>query len=245
MNLAFVVTSIFFFSAALTVPTTNEFLLLFCEYLFIGIAFALAPALFFGGLTVGSLDLMPLILLGIEAAQFIFVITRGTVAGGSAATAVLASAPILQIIALLIGTATPIKSTFFHIISSGGGFAIYTALMLVGSDNPTLVFDVQTILDGPSTTHTEWFILGAAVAGWTAMMQLAPKVYQNFRSEMSYYAWSLLYYLLVGSPSQPRPFRLSEVFADDEKPRLITVEPYGQQHPYEMNPSIGIPAIAK
>jgi hypothetical protein len=56
------------------------------------------------------------------------------------------------------------------------------------------------------------------------MMTFAPKVYQNFRSEMSYYVWSLVSYVLVGNPSQPMPYRLGAIYKT-KTPKRITLQP--------------------
>jgi hypothetical protein len=242
LNLAFLSPSIFFFSVCMTVPQDDTVLLKGAMYFFTAVAFAIAPALFFGGLDSGGVDFAPLILLGTQAAQFVFVVTRGAVFGGTMATVTLALSPVLQFAAFQITTATPMKSTGFHIASTLAGLSLYVALELAGNESPSFPMDLETVLRGPEATHIGPFLAFAAVFGWTAVMTLAPKVYQNFRSEISYYAWSLLYYVLVGAPSLPIPFRLSAIFAE-ETPQFITVQPYSQQHPYDVSPNLGIPAI--
>lgn len=241
LNLAFLSSSIFFFSVCMTVPQDNAVVLKGAMYFFTAMAFALAPALFFGGLDSGGVNFVPLILLGTQAAQFVFVVTRGAAFGGKMATVTLALAPVLQFAAFQVTTATPMKSTGFHIASMLAGLSLYVALELAGNESPPFPMDLEAVLLGPETTHIGPFLASAAF-GWTAMMTLAPKVYQNFRSEMSYYAWSLLYYVLVGAPSLPMPLRLSVIFAE-ETPRFIRLQPYSQQHPYEVSPNLGVPAI--
>ena len=243
LNLPFVSFSVFFLSICMTVPQDNGVLLKILMYSFVALSFALAPALFFGGLTAGGYDFVPPILLAIQAAQFLSAISRGVVVGGKMATYVLASAPVFQTAALLVSTATPIRSFGFHILSTMAGLSIYVALELAGSESPYFPIEVEKVLLGPESTRNWPFFLLAAVAGWSAMMALAPKVYQNFRSEMSYYVWSLLYYVLLGAPSQPLPFRLRAIFAN-QKPKRITVEPYSQQHHYDISANLGIPAIS-
>lgn len=243
LNLAFVSTTVFFFCVCMTIPASNDFLLVFLMYFFTATAFALAPALFFGGLTSGGYDFVPPILIGMQIALFIFITSRGTVFGGRMATYVLAMVPIFQLISLLVTTATPMKSFIFHVVSTFPGFFMYIALELAGNEAPSFPKELQDILFGPSTTKAAPFLIGAGAFGWFAMMKLAPKVYQKFRSEISYYVWSLLYYVLVGNPSQPMPFRLSTIFTSSNLPRRINLQPYSQQHPYEVGPSLGIPAI--
>jgi hypothetical protein len=49
---------------------------------------------------------------------------------GNVAAIVLATAPVLQIAALLITTATPIRSTGFHLLSTASGMALYISISL-------------------------------------------------------------------------------------------------------------------
>ena len=242
LNLAFVSTSIFFLSACLTIPSNNSDLLQGLMYFFTALAFALAPALFFGGFTAGGFDFLPPTLLGLQVAQFVFVVSRGAVFGGKMATFVLALAPALQFTAFLVTTATPLRSTAFHVLSTLAGFALYISLLLSGNEAPSFLSDIDMTLEGPKTTHVGPLLVVSAAFGWTAMMTLAPRVYQYFRSELSYYVWSTLYYVLVGAPSQPLPLRLSAIF-DNQVPRRITVQPYSAQHPYYVSTNLGIPAI--
>lgn len=242
LNLPFVASSIFFFYICLTVPETNEMLLISSMYGFTALAFALAPALFFGGLDAGGYDFVPPILIAIQVVEFVFVVTRGAISGGAMATYVLAAAPVFQILAFLVTTATPIRSFGFHVLSTLAGLSLYIALELEGNASPDCTQDLHIVLMGPETTKVWPVLLTSAAFGWTMMMKVAPKVYQNFRSEWSFYIWSVLYYVLVGAPSQPVPLRLSAIFRE-QKPKRATLQPYSHQHPYDVSPNLGIPAI--
>jgi hypothetical protein len=242
LNLAFITSTVFFFAVCLTVPQENEVLLTILMYFFVAVAFALAPALFFGGLSSGGIDFIPPTILAIQAAVFIFVISREAVFGGKIAKYVLASAPVFQIAALLVTTATPMKSFGFHILSTLAGTSVYVALELAGNESPSFPTDLEAMLLGPETTRVLPFFVAAAAFGWFTMMISAPKVYQNFRSEVSYYLWSVVSYVLVGQPSQPKPYMLGTIYKT-QAPKRITLQPYAQQHPYEVAPNLGIPAI--
>jgi hypothetical protein len=228
LNLPFLTSAVFFVSVCLTVPQENEVLLTILMYFFVAVAFALAPALFFGGLSSGGVDFTPLTLLAMQAAEFIFIISREAVFGGKIAKYVLASAPVLQIAALLVGTSTPMKSLGFHFLSTLSAISIYIVLELAGNESPSFPTDLETMLLGPDTTRVWPFFVAAAAFGWFAMMTFAPKVFQNFRSEMSYYVWSLVYYVLVGAPSQPMPYRLGYIYKT-KTPTRITLRPYAQR----------------
>jgi len=242
LNLAFVTTSTFLFSACMTVPKENVALLTFMMYFLVAVCFALAPALFSGGFSAGGYDFMPPTLLAMQLAQTIFVLYRGTVYGGCVATTLLAAAPLIQIAALLTTTATPLKSTGFHLLSTLNMVFLYISLLLAGNDAPSFAVEVEKVLEGPESTQIWPFIVGSAIIGWHMMMSFWPTVYENFRSELSYNVWSLLYYVLVGAPSQPLPYRLSLIF-QNEKPETIKLEPYSESHRYDVIPNLAIPAI--
>jgi hypothetical protein len=242
LNLAFVTTTVFFFAVCMTVPEDNETLLIFQMYFLVALCFALAPALFSGGYSAGGFEFMPPTLMGMQVTQFLFIVYRGAVFGGSVATNVLAAGPVLQIAALLVTTATPIRSTGFHILSTASALALYISLSLAGNESPSFSFDLEKVLLGPTTTNIWPFVVGSAIIGWKTMMSYWPTVYENFRSELSYCVWSVVYYVLVGAPSQPMPFRLGSIFAD-QIPEPIKLEPYSESHRYEVIPNLAIPAI--
>ena len=169
--------------------------------------------------------------------------TRETVAGGGSAKFALAMNPVFQLTAYIVTTATPLKSFGFHMLSTFAGIWLYLAIMLAGNADKNIPVNVASAIKSADPEFHQWpFVAFTLVVGWVTVMKTFPMLYQSFRSELSYNGWSLLYFVLVGNPSQPPPKRLAEVYYQNP-PKRVDLEPYSQQHMYQVSSNMAIPAI--
>ena len=171
--------------------------------------------------------------------------TRDPVAGGNAVKYTLALAPVFQFMAFLQGTATPIKSFYFHTLSTIGAVCLYLALMLAGNSDDTVAMAVQDAILSKEPYQRQWpYVLATIAVAVFTVFKTFPLLYQSFRSEISYVVWSLMYFVLVGNPTPPAPPQpLSQVYKVGA-PKQVTMQPYSESHPYQVAANMAVPAIA-
>lgn len=235
LNLAPVTTTIFFFVCAMVIPEPNLRMALL--YVAGAACFGLAAALFFGGASA-----VPMILLGTQLAQFVIVLASETPVGGSAVATLLMVQAVLQATALLIGTATPFKSTGFHVISTISGVMLYGAIVRATAVDADFSHQVAPVI--PAGSLLMWGLVVACVAGLVFTMKASPMTYSNWRAAASNAIWSIQYFLLVSLKRFPKPFNLSEIYKDGA-PAPTKLKPYYQQHPEFLPQALSIPAAEK
>ena len=233
LNLGPVVASMFFFFVCILVTDPSMRLVLL--YLSGAIAFGLGFALFFNG----APSFVFVMLAGLQVTQVILVLTHTIPFGGSSVAYFLIAQSVLQLAALLITTATPIKSTGFHTLSTLAGVCLYIALVKITNANPSFSHDVAVAL--PKWSVLYWGFIVACLAGMVAVGCAFPKVYQSFRSLFSHAIWTLQYFVLVSAKRFPRPFNLSRVY-DNNKPVQSKLKPYYQVHAKYLMKDLSIPA---
>ncbi|EDM68442.1 hypothetical protein PE36_03421 [Moritella sp. PE36] len=235
LNLAPVVTTIFFFITCMVVTHADmRFTML---YLAGGACFGLGFALFFGG----AQALVPLVLAGIQVAQIIMVLTGTIPAGGEIIAWLLVGQAALQLTALLIGTATPWKSTAFHTISTISGVLLYSAILNVTAADISFSQSVAVVL--PEGSLALWGFVGACITGLVLTVVLLPKTLGGFLVMLSNTIWSPLYFFLVSADRFPHPFNLTEVYGGKKPPAKTTLKPYYQVHPEFLLQRLSIPAV--
>ena len=112
--------------------------------------------------------------------------TRKIVAGGFFAKCALAMNPVLQFSALLVTTATPMKSLVFHILSTGAGVSLYVALMMAATSDPTLPSEVSQSVRHEEDHVRQWpFVLATVVAGFVVVMKTFPMVRERSAAQSS------------------------------------------------------------
>ena len=234
LNLAPVTATIFFFVCAMVVQEPN----LRMALLFLSAAtlFGLGFALFFAT----RAPVIQFILLGVQVLQAGIVL-----AASSGLTdhiiALLVGQAVLQLAAFLVGTATPIRSTIFHITSTIAGILLFIAVVQVTALNATFSLNVAPEISLGSLLM--WGLLATCIAGLVISIKSFPDAYNNFRSLLSDVIWTPLYFKLVSAERFPNPENLSTVY-DKVKPKKTPLMAYYQAHPLHLMQSLSIPAVA-
>lgn len=235
LNLAPVTASILFFITCMLVhdPSLRLAMLLGSGAL----CFSLGMALFFGG----GQKVVPLVLLGIQALGAIMVLAADVPLGGEHVKMFLIAQPILQSIAFLTTTATPIRSTVFHLTATASGTMLYCALLLQTAAAPNFAHAVA--VDVPLGSLRFWAFLAACAGGLLFTIKVSPVTYNAWRTAMSDAFWSLQYFLLVSAPRFPNPVKLSELYKNRPEPAVL--RPYYMQHPAYLPEPLSIPSVEK
>ncbi|MCX7553692.1 hypothetical protein OS175_07360 [Marinicella sp. S1101] len=235
LNLGPVVATILFFFICILITDPSMRLVLL--YLSGAIAFGLGFALFFNGAP-GFVFIM---LAGLQVTQIILVLTHSIPFGGSAVAYLLVAQSVLQLTALLITTATPLKSTGFHTLSTISGVCLYVALVKITNASPNFSHDVAVSL--PQWSVLWWGFIVVCLAAMVAVGYAFPKVFQAFRTVFSHAIWTLQYFVLVSAKRFPKPFNLSQVYNNtNDRPVASRLKPYYQVHSQYLMKDLSIPA---
>ncbi len=232
LNLAPVVGSIFFFVCCIAVPTSDMRLALLYGVALVGSG--LAFALFFGGAEMAA----GATILGTQVVQIVLVLRSPLPGDGRDVAWFLIAQAALQMVALLIGTATPIRSTGVHLISAISPMMLYGAIRKISEGDPG--FSDRVAVSLPLGSLAFWAFIASALAGVLLVTRVFPKTYHRWRAIASNLVWSLPNFLLVSNPRFPDPKRLSEVYGG-KMPKPIRVRPYYQEHPEFLVQSLSIP----
>ena len=238
LNLAPVTGSIFFFVCCMAIPDPNLRMALL--YLAAATTIGLGFVLFFGSTN----PIVPMILMGIQVLQIIIVCSYDSMPGKG----FLIAQAVLQLIALRIGTLTPLRSTIFHTTSTLSGVMLYAAVVAVTAVNPDFSHQVAPIL--PPGSLLSWGVVVACLAGLLFAVKAFPDSYSNFRAFLSVGIWTPIYFNLVSAARFPQPFNLSKVYGPNP-PAKTALIPYFQAHPYPASPvlppyqvhNLSIPAV--
>jgi hypothetical protein len=225
----------FFFVCAMVIPDPNLRIALL--YVSGAACFGLGVALYFGGAPA-----VPLILLGTQVAQFFIVLVYAPPVGGYAVMFMLMGQAVLQAIALIIGTDTPLKSTGFHVVSTIGGILAFGAIMGATAINPDFSSQVAPAIARGSLLM--WGFVISCIAGLIITLKTNPMTYNTLRSAASNAIWSVQYFLLISAKRFPNPLNLSEVYKDGPPPPS-KLKPYYQQHPEFLPEFLSIPAVER
>ncbi len=178
-------------------------------------------------------------LAGLQVIQIVLVVTHSMPMGLSSVAYLLVAQSVLQLTALLITTATPLKSTGFHTLSTISGVCLYIALVKITNANPTFSQDVAVAL--PKWSVLYWGFIVACLLGMVGVGYAFPQVFQRFRSVFSHAIWTLQYFVLVSAKRFPKPFNLGQVY-DHDKPVESRLKPYYQVHAQYLMKNLSIPA---
>lgn len=234
LNLAPVITTIFFFVCSMTIaePALRMALL---DTAAVG-CFALGLALVFGGAQAA----VGLILMAIQVAQIILVLSFGAAAGGTLVAGLLIGAAVLQLASLKIGALTPLKSTAFHVLSTLSGVALYRAIL--GATAAQANFSHHVALALPPGSLARWGFVVACLAGLALADRAWPVTHNSWRAVLSNALWSVVYFVLVSAKRFPKPHNLSQVYKNGA-PQPVQLLPYSQRHPQYMPAALNIPAV--
>lgn len=235
LNIAPVVSTLFFFVCSIAIPDPNLRLAFF--YLAVFGCFAMAVGLFFGGVT-----LMPLIILAIQAVQFFILIIYGAQAGGDIVKWLLIGQTVTQTTAFIVGTSTPIKSFGFHVLSTISGLLAYGAIATVIKADPGFTSQVSPLI--PLWSLRMWVLVAAILMGVIFTLRASSMTYNIWRSGFSNLIWSLQYFLLISAKRFPKPYNLSELYKNGP-PKPAKLQPYYQQHSTNLPENLAIPAVEK
>ncbi len=236
LNLAPVMTSIFFFVCCMTIPDPNLRMALL--YVVATGCFALGLALFFGGAQAA----VGLILIATQVAQIILVLMFDAAVGGKLIAVFLILQAVLQLTSLKIGALTPMTSTAFHVISTISGVMLYLAI--VGATAVDANFSNAVSVSLPSGSLARWAFVFACLAGLALAGAMWPLTRNGWRVVVSNAVWSVLYFLLVSAKRFPNPHNLSKVYKDGP-PKPAKLLPYSQQHSQFLSAALSIPAVEK
>lgn len=235
LNLAPVVASLFFFVCCMTIPNPDVRLAMLFVAAFA--CFAMGVALFFGGAAA-----LPLVILATQAAQFILVLVYGPQAGGHWVMLFLLLQAVCQALAFIVGTATPLKSTGFHVLSTFSGLLAFYAILYATNANASFSHQVAPVV--PAGSLLLWGLVVACLAGFMFTMKSSPMTYNNWRAGASNAIWSLQYFLLISAKRFPKPLSLSEIYKKGS-PEPASLEPYYLQHPEFLPEGLSIPAVQR
>jgi hypothetical protein len=234
LNLAPVVATILFFFCCILL--TDPSMRLVALFLSGAIAFGLGFALFFNG----APTFVFLMLAGLQLIQIILVLTHSIDIGGPYIKYLLIGQSVLQLVALLTTTATPMKSTMFHTLSTISGILLYIAIVNITNEAPYFSHDVAVIL--PSGSALYWGFISVCGAALVLVAWFFPKVYGNFRTSFTNAIWTLQYFVLVSAKRFPKPYKLSTVY-DNNKPQPSRLKPYYLNHPQFLVQDLNIPSV--
>ena len=235
LNLAPVATTLLFFTCALTL--TSSGLREAALFIACGLTLGLGFALFFGTRS----PALPLTLLGLQVIQAVIILATMPTIGGTPVTLMLLAQATLQFTALLIGTATPMRSTLFHVISTFAGISLFAAILTVTQMDATYAQAVAPNIELGSLTM--WGLVAIALAGLAITIKALPDAYNNFRAGLSNTVWTPLYFKLISAERFPDPVNLSDVY-NNNPPKSTTLKPYYQVHPQHLMKNLSIPAVA-
>ena len=237
VNIAPVVTTILFFVCSFCIAddSLRTAILLVLGF----VTLAMATALYYGA----ARALIPLIILGIQVLQIVIVLTSGILHTSLRMVGfILLAQAVTQAIAFIVGTATPMKSTGFHVISTISGLLLFLAV------KETLKVDTSVLTEraidiGASPLLFCGFI-ALCIGGYLFTMKSSPVAYNTWRMRASNAIWSLQYFLLISAKRFPNPKNLSELYKDGA-PAPSKLKPYYQQHPEFLPETLAIPAVER
>ena len=174
LNLAPVVGSILFFVCCIAVPTSDMRLALLYGVALVGSG--LAFALFFGGAEMAA----GATILGTQVVQIVLVLRSPLPGDGRDVAWFLIAQAALQMVALLIGTATPIRSTGFHLISAISPMMLYGAIRKISEGDPG--FSDRVAVSLPLGSLAFWAFIASALAGVLLVTRVFPKTYHRWRA---------------------------------------------------------------
>jgi len=230
LNIAPVVMSLLFFTTALVVLDEG----LRMAMLFIACAgvFLLAIPMYFGPLNAA----IPMLLLGSQILQIVIVLA----CDWNVASDLIIGMSAVQFVALLVGTATPIRSTVFHILSTMAAILAFLAVLTVTSSNEQFFY--QSALGLSLGNLSGWGLIAAGAVGLVVGLKAFPQSYAIARTSFTHKIWTSIYYGLVSGPRFPNPFSLENVYGNNQAIRS-RLRPYFQAHPEKSVFNLRIPAV--
>lgn len=236
LNLAPVVTTILFFVVSMSMATAGvlQAALLGTAAMGTGLGFAL----FFGGANKG----VPAILMGTQLAQVALVLVAPAAQLNAPIIALLAIQALLQLSAFLVGTATPIRSTAFHLISTASGLLLFLAVVRLTAIDPAFVNRVA--IPVPPGSALFWGVVAACVAGLWFTARVSRRTYNNWRAAASNGLWSVIYFFLLSQKRFQNPLTLNSVYGA-RAPQPTALRPYYEVHGEYLPQALSIPAAEK
>ncbi|HAB39939.1 MAG TPA: hypothetical protein DCE52_18395 [Rhodobacteraceae bacterium] len=230
LNIAPVIMSMLFFTSAFLIQ--DEGLRMAMLLITFAGVFSLGIPMYFGPPNA----VVPMLLLGSQILQICIVLICDWNAGSSFIIAMSA----LQFVALLIGTATPARSTAFHVLCTTAALIGFVVILKVSALNGQ--FFNQGALSVSLDNLSGWGFISAGIAGLVIGLKAFPASYANLRASFTNKIWSTIYYGLVSGPRFPNPFSLKTVYANTQAVQS-RLRPYYQAHPEKDVFNLRIPAV--
>lgn len=241
-NLGPLMSMIFFFVMTMVVEDANTRIA--CLFLAFFMGSALSVALYYGG----AEKFLPLIILGIQLLQLTIVLASGELFGAHWKLGlILIAQALFQTAAFVVTTATPMKSTGFHILSTVSGTLLYFAVITMAKINPEFATELAPNVSLWSVTM--WGLVATILAGIAYTMKASPMTYSNWRVGVSNFIWGTIYFELISQKRFPYPVNLTELYGPvdgkQKAPEPSVLQPYYQQHPEFLPERLSVPAVEK
>lgn len=145
---------------------------------------------------------------------------------------------VLMLLALIVNTATPIKSAGFHTLATIATIQAYYALFLKETASAGFTESV-------AFTLSPWWAVLTVLAGLALAIKAFPSAWGGFRSILSNIVWTLIYYNLVSAPRVANPKSLESIYSKmkQAKPDPTPLFPYSEAHPDHLLANLAIPAV--
>jgi len=241
-NLGPLMSMIFFFVMTMVVEDANTRIA--CLFLAFFMGSALSVALYYGG----AEKFLPLIILGVQLLQLTIVLASGEPFGAHWKLGlILIAQALFQTAAFVVTTATPMKSTGFHVLSSVSGTLLYFAVLTMAEINPEFATELAPNVSLWSVTM--WGLVATVLAGIVYTMKASPMTYSNWRVGVSNLIWGTIYFELISQKRFPYPVNLTELYGPvdgkQKAPEPSVLQPYYQQHPEFLPERLSVPAVEK
>ena len=174
------------------------------------------------------------LLIGL-ASQLVVLFTANELNGGWQVKSLLAVAAIGLFATTLIGSQTPVRSTWFHVIATA-----VVALMFYGFK---LEFDASDP-DQHRVVGLKLRLLAAIPLGAYIAFRTSPSTWAMLRSWLAHATWPFFYLVIAGGMRIPKPDRLSELYKGvEDKLQPLKLMPYYYAHPRNLTHPVSVPCL--
>jgi hypothetical protein len=203
----------------------------------VGIAGALTGLLAVVLLLRGPMQLGGTIFLSGFIGQLVLIWLSPDVPGGTLVQWLLTGAAAALYASIVVGAATPQKSTVFHLLGIAAVGLLYFSLHNADQDA------TASFAHNPTSVPRFWLWLGFIAAVLVAFYVL-PKTWHVLRAFLANATWPLFYLLIAGGLRVPKPDRLSLLYkGKEDQLKLLKVLPYYMAHPRNLTHRISVPCL--
>ena len=226
-NLAPVFGSTYLLFAMLCFGQSNESLWLVAV---VGVISGFMLALFFFQ---GPLPIAVFTLTAGLTFQLALLVPRSELGGGVLTQFYLGLAAVGLFTTTIIGSETPQRSTWFHLLATA---VVGMLVLAVGRE--------MSLRDLNATNGPGWPMVLAIVLGLWAGFRLVPSTWARFRSSITNAIWPLFYLVIAGGMRIPRPARLGELYRGREHDlKPLGILPYYVAHPRNLTHAVAVPCL--